>query len=498
MRTSILGQARRTTAIRCTAEQQRVVDSNARILAVDAGAGTGKSSTLEAYSLARPAKRILLVCFNRSIAEAAKMRYPSNVECRTTHSLAFAKVGRAYSHKLGNPSAYDISAQTKSGVRLSKHALDTINNWLTSVDGQMDDAHVSDDISDPMQRAATLELAKVVWAGMADVNSPVKMPHDGYLKLWALTKPRLPYDILLLEEAQDTNPVTLDLILAQREHAQLVFVGDRHQGIYGFRKAVNAMESVPADERAPLTQSFRYPEAIAEIATALLQTYKQEKNVLHGLADAPIGWKVDRAKHYAILSRTNSTLFGELAVLVTGPQPVNAIHYVGGFGNYFFDKVLDAYRLWAGDTDSIRDGSIQRFTSFNALTEYSEEADDPESKALVRVVKEYTGDIPAIYAALKAAEVPEERAQITVSTAHKAKGLEWQQTVLTEDFIELPPDEEKGYDPEEINLLYVAITRTMRNVEIPQNLREWFDEYQAERSLAAEHSGLNEDSAPRY
>ncbi|ARK63225.1 3'-5' exonuclease [Burkholderia pseudomallei] len=61
---------------------------------------------------------------------------------------------------------------------------------------------------------------------------------------------------------------------------------------------------------------------------------------------------------------------------------------------------------------------------------------------------------------LKAAVVPEERAKLTVATAHKSKGIEWQHVNLTNNFIELPPLKNKEFDPEEINLLYVAVTLT--------------------------------------
>lgn len=42
-----------------TTEQQAVIDSRGRLVAVDAFAGTGKTSTLVQYALARPNKRIL-------------------------------------------------------------------------------------------------------------------------------------------------------------------------------------------------------------------------------------------------------------------------------------------------------------------------------------------------------------------------------------------------------------------------------------------------------
>ena len=61
------------------------------------------------------------------------------------------------------------------------------------------------------------------------------MGHDGYLKLWALGRPKLAADFVLLDEAQDSNPVMLDVL--SRQAAQVVYVGDRHQQIYQWRGA---------------------------------------------------------------------------------------------------------------------------------------------------------------------------------------------------------------------------------------------------------------------
>jgi len=461
-----------TKKIVCTPEQKRVVDSNARILAVDAFAGTGKTSTLEAFALARPTAKILYIAFNRSVATSAKERFPSNVECRTTHSLAYGAVGRKYGDKLGYASPHDLSLRMNCNARRAKSALDAISSWLSSVDAEIDAIHVEDQDEDPANRAIIVDLARTVWADMINVSSPVKMPHDGYLKLWAMSRPKLRYDYILLDEAQDTNPLTLELVLAQRSHTRLVLVGDRHQGIYGFRKAVNAMETVPADERVAITQSFRFAAGIADVATSILNSFKNESNAVTGRADIEASWVVDRRRPYTVISRTNAALFGELAGLVTRSRPVKGIHYIGGFDGYFFGRVLDAYYLWSDERASIREESILRFGDFASYAQYGEEADDFEVKALVKVVEQYRSRVPSIYNALKAAEVVENRAEVCVTTAHKSKGLEWEQVVLTNDFIDLPPEDD-DFDVEEINLLYVAITRAIRAIELPESTSAW-------------------------
>ncbi|MDH2406059.1 UvrD-helicase domain-containing protein [Bradyrhizobium sp. SSUT18] len=66
--------------------------------------------------------------------------------------------------------------------------------------------------------------------------------HDGYLKLWALSSHAIAADFILLDEAQDTNPVVLDVL--RKQPAQMIYVGDKYQQIYEWRGAVNAMEKI--------------------------------------------------------------------------------------------------------------------------------------------------------------------------------------------------------------------------------------------------------------
>lgn len=457
-----------------TREQAAVVECPARLLAVNAFAGTGKTTTLVDYARARPGRRILYLAFNRSVATEARERFPDNVACRTTHSLAFAVKGRLYEDKLGNAQPFEVAQLCRCNPRRARILLDTLSAWLCSTDAAIGKQHVDHESlgedDDPRQ---IVEQTHVLWEEMQLKNSPMKMPHDGYLKLWAMERPRLRYDFILLDEAQDTNPLTLELVMAQR-HATIVLVGDRHQGIYGFRKAMNAMEHVNADARIALTQSFRFGQGIADVATALLQHFKEETQEVRGRADIDVTWSVDTSKHYAVLGRTNAGLFDAAAGLV-GHGERQRLHFVGGFESYLFGKVLDAYHLWADERSQIKDGNIARFKTFVDFKKYGDDAGDAETRALVKVVEQYRTDVPRIYAAMKAADTPlQERSHVTLTTAHKAKGLEWQQVQLCNDFVELPPDEEK-FDPEEINLLYVAVTRAISAVRLPISLTEWLE-----------------------
>lgn len=77
-----------------TDEQKRIVDLSKsmdknEILAIQACAGSGKTSTLEEIALENPKQRFLYLAFNKSIATEAREKFPENVEVKTIHSLAF-------------------------------------------------------------------------------------------------------------------------------------------------------------------------------------------------------------------------------------------------------------------------------------------------------------------------------------------------------------------------------------------------------------------------
>jgi F-box protein, helicase, 18 len=102
---------------------------------------------------------------------------------------------------------------------------------------------------------------------------------------------------------------------------------------------------------------------------------------------------------------------------------------------------------------------------------------------MVEIVKEYGNDIPLIIKKLKEMHVEndeKEKAQMIFSTVHRSKGMEYDAIQLVNDFIyeeKLEKVKNEGKEEisvsklnEEINLLYVAITRTKNSIHIPQML----------------------------
>lgn len=129
-------------------------------------------------------------------------------------------------------------------------------------------------------------------------------------------------------------------------------------------------------------------------------------------------------------------------------------------------KLLEsAWYLSQGQNDRVTHPDIAMAGDWEGLEEASK--DDPELGLAVRRVKEYGGRIPRIIRELKLGVCTDERdAEITISTAHKAKGREWDVVRLAGDFKDPFMYNKKTQKweacEEERNLLYVAATRARK------------------------------------
>src|SRR5690349_7433369 len=71
-------------------------------LVIEAGAGTGKTSTLRLLSESAPERQGIYLAFNHSIVDEAKRKMPANVSAFTAHSVAFRAVGKPHAHRLNS------------------------------------------------------------------------------------------------------------------------------------------------------------------------------------------------------------------------------------------------------------------------------------------------------------------------------------------------------------------------------------------------------------
>ena len=491
--------------------QQRVIDCQDAIVVAEAFAGAGKTTTAVGFTEARPKTRFLYLCFNRANAQEARQRFGPHVECRTGHSLAWATVGHKYSGQLasGGWRARQLALETNvRDIRAAALAQSILMSFFSSADKALDAQHTLDarqqyNATEP-ELARAMDIARMAWSAMKTPGKKISVPHDCYLKVWALSDPRLPYEHIILDEAQDTNPVMVD-VMRRQTHAKMLLIGDRHQSIYGFRGAYNAMELFSAMGATVLKipRTWRFGQKIADIANALLSHFKGEETAIIGAG--PTKAATPRAPR-TILSRTNAGLFKEAAE-VAG----QGIFWVGGIEGYRVDLLLDAWRLKCGDRQAIVSPDLRQYTSWQQFIDEAEMTQSAESRLLCRLVEAYNQDIPGLVQTLKRNALPSERgAHLVLATAHKSKGLDFDHVVIGEDFeclnkaqvalVDTPGEPLEETLKQEINLLYVAITRARHRLTLNKETQEFLnriDDYRAALQEAAGNAALNSNlSAP--
>jgi hypothetical protein len=326
-------------------------------------------------------------------------------------------------------------------------------------------------------REAMLGALRTAWADVQDPAGRLPYKHEHYLKTWQLGQPRIDADFILFDEAQDANPVMVAIVAAQA-HAQQVWVGDSQQAIYEFTGAVNALQAIPADARAFLTQSFRFGTAVADMANRILGELDAELR-LTGHPDQRSRVEPVNDPH-AVLCRTNAAAVRRfLDAQAAGRRP----HVVGGGTEVvsFARGALDLQqRGWTSHPD------LQCFTNWGMVQDYVvQDQQGGELKLLVSLVDEFGAQ--QIVDALGA--MPrEDRANLIVSTAHKSKGREWPTVQLADDF----PAED--LEPADWRLLYVAVTRARSRLDITRVAAVTKDAVESDDSEFSAYCGEQADT----
>lgn len=487
-----------------TGEQKAIIGSTGNIK-INAVAGSGKTTTIIQYAASRPkGSRILYLAFNKSVRLEAKKRFHDlelhNVQVETAHSLAFKHIvaGKGYQVCQKDYKTYEIAERLglqgngeKHGEYiLANHISKFIAYFCNSNAGRVQDLNYLDLVTDEKAKTFVANFYAQIEHGTRLLLSKmykgeIAVTHDFYLKLFQLSKPRLPFDYILFDEGQDASPAMLDIFLKQ--DATKMIVGDTHQQIYAWRHAVNSLGKV--DFAAyNLSASFRFSQNIARLSTEIL-SWKR-----HLQETAPVvitgKGKPPKTNAKATIARTNLGLLLKAITFITEHKDVRYLYFEGNIHSYTYAdegaSLYDVLNLYNSRRERIRDKLIGTMTNLEELEEYIEKTEDVQLGMMVEIVKEYGNAIPSLIQSLKSKHVSDEdkaKAEMIFSTVHRAKGMEYDAVQLVEDFItEAKLERLKAADRkedevpniakwnEEVNLLYVAVTRTKGKLRIPETL----------------------------
>ena len=453
-------------------------------LIIQAFAGAGKTSTLMMIA-AHKEGRGQYLAFNRQIVndvEGHKRKVEAasgidlNLKANTSHSLAlrYLRSRKEYKNlKIGGNLKPDQIANwcgldPQADRRIAVWCLDVLRRYCQSSDAHIAGRHVNTaivreklaviyDDEKELEKAVNeavkrlIPAAKRVWEYVwKHVEDGIDVPHDFYLKQWALHGPQIHADYLLVDEAQDTNPVVLG-VLAQ-QNCPVIYVGDTYQQIYAWRGAINAMESVDAKHQCRLTQSFRFGPEIARLAQRVLATVYRDVGPIRGTVQKSTA----ESDQLTVICRTNiavvHTCMGLLARYAKRGQPAPKIANLS-FSQRDFGLIRGIDRMSKGKPP--RNAELDDFRDYTHFVEYCQTESGAEYNRYLSLVKDH--DVDRLIAALEGCQASEKDADYVVLTAHKSKGREWDCVQLSDDYPAL--SEFKGSTQELVNLVYVALTR---------------------------------------
>ncbi|XP_059843083.1 F-box DNA helicase 1 isoform X2 [Hypanus sabinus] len=466
-------------------------------------AGTGKTSLLITYARHRPHLHFLFVLPNKLAPEEVSYHFPPNVECTTMHTKAYQCIGYKYHQKKKlihcglKPFAVSRFAEGQGGLSRASLICRILSAFFSSADASITVAHVPDECKSTyggtrsMEHHEKLELvgdAERIWKKMVDLHEPnYFMTHDGYLKLWQLSKPNLSqFDVLLLDEAEDCSPAIMDIILSQK--CGKILVGDPHQQISNSRSPFDALCEAHHPQLFSLTQSFRFGPQIAYVAATILEVCKQvkDKTLVGGNEDGNASQ--NSVGQVAVLCKTTAAVFDEAVRIVTSSNPTK-MYFIGGLVKFGMSTILDIWMLTILEKGQatnlvIRDPFIRMFEGkggCHGLRKYAVQAEDSELEEMIAVVEKYSLEIPTLVEKITnlCVNCPS-FASVVLGTVHKAKGLEFDTVQIAEDIIKVP-----GFRHNPIvlsqfkidlvpcidwNLLYIAVTRAKRRLVMSRSL----------------------------
>lgn len=481
---------------------------------IPALAGSSKTTSLImlAEALHEQGKRGIYLAYNKAIAEECKGKFVSSVECRTIHSIAYGQLSSKLKSKLKLPTLfykqasekYDFKAEfigrysNPTDVRLLGTGgvwlmiKKTVENFCKSNDREINIYHVNGAKLDWMYvldfniesiLETILRCAKSYWKDIIGEFSNVPMTHDAYLKMLSLSNFSLQHDYIMVDEVQDLNPVMLEVL--KKCKGQKILVGDSYQNIYAWNKTVNVFEGSLAEnilgegyKELYLTKSFRFGDNVEKIANLILHHRGFEKDLegngtVKGITYSNYSQEFTPT---AIICRSNSGVLE--AIFEYRKQYPYKKFYTNADMKDIRDFISSLSALKKGERENVKHRLLYAFQDIQEYHTYVEEnPDDAEISKMERLLNKH-GAKAILDVAYNC--TTQRDSDILVTTAHKSKGLSLENVLIYSDFqygLELDPDTCKldlECSEQELNLLYVACTRTIKDINV-SNIKDFLD-----------------------
>lgn len=461
-------------APKLTQQQSTFVDAAAAAmsnLVLQSCAGSGKSTTIKAAAAHTPGYAI--TAFNKRIADALK---DEGYTAQTYHSIGMKLWGTLCQRRLrvNNDKLYDIARQMdadrkyKDLYRIVSLAMntailpngapfkpnpaycrpDTRDNWQDLID----DYDLDFDIENlSVARELLVESIKL------GLNGTINFDDMLYLPVIYGVRAKSGPSILYVDEAQDTNPVQIGLaqLLGASRYA---FVGDRFQAIYGFRGAdFNALDNAAKAfdcQELRLTVCFRCPKSVIHEAQKFMPLIEPAPGAPEGVVRDLGKWDSSTFQPGdVILCRNNAPLVSLAFRLIMQRIPCRIIGRELGTG---LKKILRKH-----EDKSVSQAMQAIEFEFSLLIKNAKPSKAEKLAERLEILSFLLENSKTVADAISmiSSMFDTETAPITLSTIHRAKGLEWPRVYLLDRHLI------GAYGgAQEDNIHYVGVTRAQEEL----------------------------------
>ncbi len=467
-------------------------------LLVEAGAGCAKTSTLK-WAVASGRDIGLALAFNRRIAEDLQGALPPAFTVKTFNSLGHQawirtlppgtkitidpnKIGKLTSELLRNSKIQTTNDQWQSLNQLVKNAMQ--NGILPTNDNKEDWKAIADSQSMfdedfellwPLPQQILANTAEYARQGIISFEDQIYCPT-------VLGGKWTKYPLVLVDEDQDLSPLNIKMLSASAAAgARIVAMGDKRQAIYAWRGAsgeaaqeIKALRPQGAFIELPLLTTFRCPQVIVERQQSHVPGFRAApqapKGAVHSLLRSNWSWDTIASKAFgntlAILCRNNAPIVSlafrllrqNISVQVLGRDIGKGltaiIKKISPSADATISRVLGQLSEWESrEVAKLRGEAAQE--KLSAIYDKCESIRAIASATECNSQKQLIDLIERLFA--------RDSGKVTLSSIHKAKGLEWD-TVVHLDPWRIPSKFALACGgcalEQERNLLYVAETRT--------------------------------------
>lgn len=444
-------------------------------LQIKAYAGSGKTSTNAWVCGFIPERStdVAMMVFSKANQLDMEKKIPSWIPATTTHSAGYADIRRAWGNsvKVDDRKVWSLLRETYANnwdirdngpqivklISLCKNTLREPNEDNLNYLCQRFSINLNGDSDEVYEAVDTLYRKSIERRDTIDFDDMLFLPASKCV-------PVAKHDLLFVDEYQDNNEAQKQYYL--QTGARIVFVGDDHQAVYGFRGAmIGAMAEMQerlGAESLSLPISYRCAKSIIALAQTLVPEIQARENAPDGIIQDVNSLSTIKPGDM-VLCRNNAPLVRPCFKLIASGIKANIKGRDLGTGLVSFVKKIEkkfrpsTFRELLITMQDYVMSERRKLIDLGKDSQAAKLEDDSEtvialsdgvysvSELEARISKIFSDDTPGI----------------TFSTIHKAKGLEADRVfVLNRELLSPQKYDKQAWQLEQLfNLTYVCYTR---------------------------------------